>query len=76
MSSYRDQFSVYECRPQARGKLVGESMSRYGTLQRFVEGPNRAYCCSGVTFAHPFVGLLSDVLINVNVSSEGRCDLD
>ena len=55
---------------------MGESMSRYGTLERFVEGPNRSYCCSGVTFAHPFVGLLSDVLINVDVSSEGRCDLD
>ena len=63
-------------------KLLDESRSRYGTLQRLVEGSNRSYCCSGVTLAHPFEGLLdlmfglSNVLINVGVSSEERYDLD
>ena len=50
---------------------MDDSTSRFGTLERSVEGLNSSCDSSGVTLAHPFCGpSLAFVLINVGVISE------
>ena len=54
---------------------MGESRNRFGTLQRFVEWAKQSVL---LLWGHVRTSVRgsADVLINVDVSSEGRCELE